>query len=318
MKYIFILLIFAATSHVSAQNSCDNLQLDDVRYHAFSDTLINVYCSNWNQTEIFSYPGFLLRNANGDSVAAETVNYFGIGNAHVASMRIVDGATFENNLISGTLELWTGFYDALACTYAIDESLCPTDDCNSLSLSIVNMGGALTNGFFNYTISTVNGGTILEGQMMLDDDHQDSTITLCLPNGHYSLTIESVAGTMAGQPWATLTEVGPFNSPALQVPLPHEMTTVMDVPLYTACTTQIPNSVAQLHVANAVFTLLPDGIAVDATGSGQLSIVDMKGRLIATAAIVGHGNVMGLKSGLYIATYNDLKGSGKSIKMFIR
>jgi len=313
MRSLFALLLFAASS-ASAQNVCDNLLVSDVRYHAFTDTLINVYCANWNQTEIFNYPGFMLRNAEGDSVAGETVNTFGIGNGHVAYMRIVDGVTFADHHIDGTLELWTDFYAEQACTFALDESLCPTDDCNPLSLSLVNWGGALTNGVFNFVVRNADNENLLEGQLTLDDTHQDTTVALCLPNGHYTITVESTEGTSMGQPWAVLTEDGPFNSPAVQIPLPHGETSIMDVPLYIPCLTT-PNSIAQPNEANAVFTLLPDGIVVDAPGSGQLTIVDLAGRMLHQLPVNGNARVLGLTSGIYVATYQDSEGQRKSIKM---
>ncbi len=58
-----------------AQGPCDALNLVSVGYSPFTDTVIVVSVENNNTTEIFDYPGFVLIDSNGDTVAQEIVNY---------------------------------------------------------------------------------------------------------------------------------------------------------------------------------------------------------------------------------------------------
>jgi hypothetical protein len=71
-------LFSGLASGLAAQNPCDLIGITDVRYDAFSDTAILVQVVN-NSPEIFSYPGFILFDTEGDTLAREQVNFFGIG-----------------------------------------------------------------------------------------------------------------------------------------------------------------------------------------------------------------------------------------------
>jgi len=95
-----------------SQTACDSLIIN---YYAWNnDTLVfEVY--NNNQNTLFDYPGFMLVDSLGDTIAIETVNYFGIGQGPQLHYLIVTD-TLEFN-INYTLQLYTGFYDSLACTY---------------------------------------------------------------------------------------------------------------------------------------------------------------------------------------------------------
>ena len=59
--------------------ACDSLQIASVRWQAFTDTVIVVHVFN-NSSTLFDYPNFVLFDENGDTLAVETVNFFGIAN----------------------------------------------------------------------------------------------------------------------------------------------------------------------------------------------------------------------------------------------
>jgi hypothetical protein len=66
---------------------------------------------------LFDYPAFQLIASNGDTVAHEITNYFGIGfGPQLHSMELLMPITFP---FTGTLELYTGFYDTLWCSWQV-------------------------------------------------------------------------------------------------------------------------------------------------------------------------------------------------------
>jgi hypothetical protein len=62
----------------SAATACDSLILASVQGSPFSDSLLTVHVFNSTST-LFDYPGFILLDGDGDTLAQEVVNYFGIG-----------------------------------------------------------------------------------------------------------------------------------------------------------------------------------------------------------------------------------------------
>ncbi|HNA33003.1 MAG TPA: hypothetical protein PL106_07760, partial [Flavobacteriales bacterium] len=57
---------------------CDSLSFLGVRWGVFSDSTIVLTVANAS-TDLFDYPGFVLLDEEGDTIASETVSYFGIG-----------------------------------------------------------------------------------------------------------------------------------------------------------------------------------------------------------------------------------------------
>jgi hypothetical protein len=73
--------------------------------------------------DIISYPGFIMFNSNGDTLAKELVNYFGIGWTYqLHELNIINPIDLPLN---GYLELHSLFYDTLVCTfpYTLDTTL---------------------------------------------------------------------------------------------------------------------------------------------------------------------------------------------------
>lgn len=110
-----ILLLLLSTLNLQAQTACDSVTIDCCTFIS-NDTLI-IQVSNHSTTVLFDYPGFMLVDSLGDTLAIETVNYFGISTGPQAHTLIISG-----NLqlpFSGFFELYTGFYDSLHCTFPI-------------------------------------------------------------------------------------------------------------------------------------------------------------------------------------------------------
>ncbi len=194
MKKLFIIallpLVFGQS--VFSQNAfCDSVYINSVRFDPFSDSII-VVSLNWQALHFISYPGFILYDANGDTVAREQVNFFGIGmgDAHHALVAYnyphQHGAQFQ-----GTLQLWSGFYQQLECTYAVDEILWPTSDCTELVLAGTNFFAQELNQTVTADILDHNGNVVATYDHVYATGAQNHYDTLCLNAGCYTLNIHS-------------------------------------------------------------------------------------------------------------------------------
>ena len=151
MKKVFIVFLFFQTYSFLAQVfSCDSVQISSLELSSNSPT-IELWVRNTN-LDYIAYPGFIMFDSHGDTLAKESIFYFGIGsNFQVHHLDILNPINLP---ISGNLELHSWFYDSLVCTFPytmdsilrIDFSLTnkikifpnPTKDNINLSLDYFN------------------------------------------------------------------------------------------------------------------------------------------------------------------------------------
>ena len=114
------------------QNSiCDEVEQEDcggleiVSIYQYNDTqfVVDIYNSSWAG---FPYPGFILFNSFGDTIAVENVNLFGIGEESQHFLEIQDNVVVTGSM---SLQLYTGFYDFLQCQWS---GLVITENCDLL------------------------------------------------------------------------------------------------------------------------------------------------------------------------------------------
>lgn len=95
--------------------ACDSLLIECCDFNLTENSMI---ITAENQSSVlFDYPGFVILDSNADTIAKETVNYFGIGwgpQQHTLSIYNAPDLPF-----SGTLKLYTLFYESLSCTFDI-------------------------------------------------------------------------------------------------------------------------------------------------------------------------------------------------------
>ncbi|MCB9285165.1 MAG: hypothetical protein H6563_13900 [Lewinellaceae bacterium] len=285
MKTIYLFFFLALGAGVAAQSPCDLVTVQDIRYDAFSNAELVVEVTN-DSPSIFDYPGFILYDTNGDTVAKEVVNFFGIGTFHIAVLGVYPDAQITSDTFQGTLELWTGFYTDLACTFDIFEPLCPGTDCDTLIFDFSNLGGALTNGFFTYSVKDQAGAVQVAKDFSLEDTVQQFQDTLCLPPGDYTLSISTDDNPVAGQPYFMLFEprsqywasslTGPFDQGA----------PVMSIPftLYGACVPPISGAEEAVPAAPVTLTWTSEGVWARAAKGEieELILYDLAGRRIAS------------------------------------
>ena len=110
-----VLLLFMINLLNAQQFSCDSVEIFSVQLSTINPT-VEVVVKNSN-ADIISYPGFILFNTNADTLAIESVNYFGIGtNYQTHELNLLNSINLPFN---GYLELHSWFYDSLKCTFAV-------------------------------------------------------------------------------------------------------------------------------------------------------------------------------------------------------
>lgn len=276
-----VTLIALAPFCLKAQTDCSVMNIIDLRYHAFDPTKIVVECNNTSSSEIFSYPSFVLRNTNNDSVAGETVNFFGIVGSHVTTMNTVSGFSPLPTTVEGTLELWTLFGETLACTFPINESLCPATECSDMEVGIANLGGALVLGTFNFTFTNQFGFIVSSGQLTLDPKIQMVFTNVCLSPGQYTLTVGTDDFPLMGVPTLTFNEPGLSGTVMLQANINNTTgSAVLNVPFYLPCLDG-PNAVTDQSMPPRMQLSLNQGLIIVEGVEGPVQLLDLSGRILA-------------------------------------
>ena len=101
----------------TAQNlpQCDSLVILCCDFISGGPNTLTIQVSNPTSV-LFDYPGFALFNSTMDTIALETVTYFGISTGpQTHTMNIIMPLILP---YAGYLNLYIGFYDSLACSFA--------------------------------------------------------------------------------------------------------------------------------------------------------------------------------------------------------
>jgi hypothetical protein len=117
MKKNLLLFLFLIPVLLHAQNlpSCDSLTIHCCTFDSVGPNTLTLFADNQSMTEFYGYPNFVLFDANMDTIAKETVTYFGIGpgfQAHTLDIRTPVVLPF-----SGKLNLYKDFYATLCCSF---------------------------------------------------------------------------------------------------------------------------------------------------------------------------------------------------------
>jgi len=141
MKKLFVTLFISFSCIINAQQSsgfCDSIILDSLQFDSNMINYITIQATNLNNNDLVPYPGFILFNNNGDTIAKENVNYFGIGNfPQTHGMEIINSPS--SLPMNGYIELHSNFYDSLRCTFQItlNDPLANLIDDKSVEESLV-------------------------------------------------------------------------------------------------------------------------------------------------------------------------------------
>ncbi len=258
---------------------CDGLDIVSIQWHAFTDTAIVVHAQNNNGSEIFDYPNFILFDANGDTLAVEIVNFFGIGTDSWHVLRVHDDAVVPNAPFTGTLELWTLFTQVLACSWELPVDLCPPPPCATFMPTIQNLGNGLAIGTYSWSIFDADFGLAASGQFLLTEQVQYDSDTICLPPGAYQMTAYPNDLPTGGQPYFSVVAPGFISGPSMA--LPWDLPVLMPFSLYLPCADGT-NGVTEQHATSVNVQQVGDHLRVwNNTGAplGNLVLLDAQGRV---------------------------------------
>lgn len=197
MKSLFV-TVLSTLVYLSAmtQLPCDSVIIHSLSYDAFySDQYVEVVVKN-ESNELFSYPAFTLLDANGDTVASEDVNFFGLGNYYQGHTLTLHNAPADHTLNGGQLVL-TG-NNQVACQWENNYLLCP-ETCTDLR--IVMQGANFPSASHAYTFEVVdsNANAVYQGTMHIDSASYTAYDTVCLPAGDYSIVWERQSSAISEQ-----------------------------------------------------------------------------------------------------------------------
>ncbi len=255
---------------------CEDLTID-VQWAYFSDTAVVVHVQH-TTVEQFDYPNFILFDAQGDTLAKETVTYFAIAQDSWHTLRLMDGIEAPAGPFTGRLELWTGFTSTLACAWEQTFALCPSTSCVTVYPSIGNFGGALPIGSYNWTI--YNDGIVANGQFVLTAEEQMDMDTICLPPGNYAMSVGPNSPPTGGAPMYYM--AGPGLMSTELWPVVWSLPVDLNFVLLPYCV-ETPQGIADDNAPGLIVANVPGGLmvhTVDGQRVGALQLLDAQGRLV--------------------------------------
>lgn len=191
MKSIFTsICLCCICATLLSQSPCDSLSILSLNYDAIHSDSINVIVKN-ESSIIFGYPSFTLLNEFNDTIAKETVAYFGIGNYPQGHIMRVEQPFNGNEIPNGKVILMGGFGDTAACVFNEEINLC-SDSCSPMRVSVQAGTAVDSTKSVNIFINDSNNQEVYSTMFVLDTIYDIKDDTLCLPPGHYTYVIEEV------------------------------------------------------------------------------------------------------------------------------
>ncbi len=313
MKYLLTLSLFIVSTFVNAQTVCDSLDFMSIQYSPFTDTVIYVHVQNNNQNEIFDYPGFVLLDANDDTVALEMVNYFGIGQESVHPLNVRPGVHDPSDNFEGTLHLYSGFYDTFECEWDLNQTLCADQPCDSVIIGFQNWGGALVVGDFHWEVADESAAVVDSGSFTMEANNQYWFYGLCLEPGTYTYGLTALTSPSGGGPTLTVSSSTTFASPTMSAPLDwfNNPGAEIEFPFFTFCSPS-PNNIEDVLATSSVSVRqdFQNNQLVSSAPIKSVLIYSSNGQLVSelmpAATFVAIPN---LAKGVYVASILTQKGS---------
>ena len=275
---LFSLAIAFFSASASAQENCDDLSVGSIQYAAFNDSVVEVVMLN-NGPIGWGYPSLILFDGNGDTLARREAEFFALSNDQVFSLPILPGAALPTVPFYATVQLWTGFNDSLRCTFFPEASLCPTGPCTTVHPFAWLANGDTTGFELEWTVTETTTNTVYTGPLHIPQGLTSAQADVCLPPGHYTLTMFN--------PWVTgeglffrMTSSSWNSSQSLDTELASGNPSVFT--LFEACIDD-DNAVSEI-VASGITVTMTNGILRATVPSGSvlrsLEVIDAAGRTI--------------------------------------
>ena len=181
---------------------CEDVSVLGVHVNPFNMNELILHGFNASESEIFSYPGWRLYDTSGVLIAEEQVDLFGIIEHSIHSLNLFEPLDYSIQSFEGTLELWTGFYDVLECTYDLEVFPWRVDEAVTEPYGCVPVGITLQmssdEGFsFDISLTDSNAFSVLEQTYTIEAGSFAVFLgATCLEQEQcYYLSISSKSGT---------------------------------------------------------------------------------------------------------------------------
>jgi hypothetical protein len=297
-----LLPVFLCASRTMAQPPCEGLSIVSVTYAPFTDTVIHVVLNNTGG-DFVSYPSFLLLDAENDTLAQESVNFFGVGmglNTHRVDIR--PDVELPPAPFPGRLELWTGLGDSIVCAWELSIDLCPTVACHPMLVYAYNSGIPIS-ADLDWSVLDTDGLAVATGVLAIGPFEGYVQDSVCLPAGNYTLYLEG------GQPGGTI-QYGVaeqyFAMDGLGAPYMQDgNANTMDFPFFAPCV-GVGQGVGEGSPEQLTVALTAQGVRVERTDGaplGNIILMDARGRTVATersSASTIFFDLRGKASGIYL------------------
>lgn len=300
-------VVLALPAHAQDPH-CDSVAIHTLEYHPYTDTALIVVAQSMAQQFFFSYPQFSLVNAETDTLARESVNFFGLGWApqthHVPLLpgMALPASPFEGELVLDYMSMTNG-----RCVFPFTGSLCPDTVCIPMGVYLYSFGTSeLVTTSFTWSVTNAAGGVVGSGTLAIDaDDQQQDHAPLCLPPGHYEVHVaqngdvgeQYLVGVTQGENAFTVT------GPSMELLAGGQIT--LPFSYYAPCIAGT-NAVPEVSWAAVFLALDGDRLRLthaDGASVGKVEVCDAQGRRVATDNIPSPSGTIaldGLRSGLYL------------------
>jgi len=137
---------------LSTPNDCDLIEVTSVSMNI--ETNVIELLINANSSYLYSYPSFTIFNQSGDTLATEQVDYYGLSGESTHLLNIQ--SPIENWESELTLQLYSGFYDVLECSFTINTNSIEILDCTDEQAVNYNSNATINNESCLYTVDYFN------------------------------------------------------------------------------------------------------------------------------------------------------------------
>jgi len=222
----------------------------------------------------------------GDTVAKETVNYFGIGEYSIHSLVVRPGVQNPLENFVGALQLYTGFFSDFACEWQLNEPLCSTNECDSIILAFENWGGALVLGDFAWSLLDSTESVVESGTFTMEAQGQHWEERFCLPKGMYNYTLIALGEPTGGGPTMTASASQLYAAPMIQQYFAwfDNDSSTLEIPLFMNCIgAQSPNGIGESKSES--IKLVRNGNSLSVRSEKQMQQIELyavDGKLIGT------------------------------------
>ncbi|MFZ1617970.1 MAG: T9SS type A sorting domain-containing protein, partial [Flavobacteriales bacterium] len=202
-----------------------------------------------------------------------------IGEESWHTLTVRPGVDLPTGTFNATLELWTGFYEDLACSWELPVLLCTDAPCSPLVPFVQNYGSGLALGDFQHVISS-GGSPVAGGTFTLTADDQLASDTVCLPPGNYVMELTADQPSTGGEPVFGVNGEDRAQGPSANVgfDVPASLTFAFHGPCIDIAQHVVirnPDVLRVIQGADHIQLIRTDGQAL-----GVLNVFDAQGRVV--------------------------------------